>query len=1031
MSRATLKPIVSKLREAIIKGVAGKLEKYGFDENGKLVVEKPLSEYDETIRDNLVALFEAKEINTQEKYVDYIHNTSRTFMHILICFKLMEKRGIMGSLLERVIGTDIYNEIIPDFVSVNPMAFDEFVTKNESEIQKLSMKDNNEEEEEYYQFIYLMNVMTHKMAQEVPLLFKEYEFNLIQPSFDDLKIILQKISAIELDEYQADDFLGWIYQYWVDTDEAEKNKAKEERNISFGNKALFLVLDQLAAEQTEYGEFYTPREVVQKIVDKSIEEYRGSHQKQIEEIKLIDIACGAGNFLVYAFDKFKKLYDIEHADWSEEKKINSILRCNIYGVDVQREPLQITALNLWIKAKSIATSIDVGMLNLYNVNILMANSLYRWETEEEYHQISLFDTEESLQEKKFTSEDIGRLLSSRQENTHNTAIKFFKNKYEIVVMNPPYLGIRKMKKDNADFLKKNYPNNYINLFEAFVVRAIELLVKDGICGFVSSNTFLTLSSHENIRNMLLMNTQITYLENLGHIFDGPTVDACIMILHNTKAKKDNKIECKYGEKIEHHRQRDFLEIKGAPIIEGISRTVIQLFKNNKGFGEYVLVKQGMISGDNKKYLRYKWEVPMEMIGKRFFPYANGGGYSKYANDILEYIDWQCDGKILKAEAKKKYGSESRTIKNVEYFFKGGITYSEISGNTFSARYYPDGCIFSNKGPCIFSDEIDRLYLLGFTNSLYFNYVAKLLNPTVGFAVGDIERIPFIKPDAMTEKLVIDCAQTILEDKRFVIGFDYKSDFYKCSEIEYGYSKGAKDIYEAYDFYRNECEKRINRICEKSEVINHSIFKLYGFGEEEMLAIENNLEATICSVNDITEFEKACFYFIKAIAKNSMINEKAQIYTAEELNKKIISYIEEKYNRELIEDLEKILKKDICSIIVNGVNLGGTNIKFSGKTSKELHEPILLSRILAGVGKNSISVYWNNIQYLIEFEENKRYAMQNEIRRLTNEVYLPKLQRAKEKLQAEGLSASEKKNLEKEVSLYEECVKTLENWKVVD
>ena len=49
MSRATLKPIVSKLRESIIKGIVGKLEKYGFGDNGELIIEKPLSEYDEQI----------------------------------------------------------------------------------------------------------------------------------------------------------------------------------------------------------------------------------------------------------------------------------------------------------------------------------------------------------------------------------------------------------------------------------------------------------------------------------------------------------------------------------------------------------------------------------------------------------------------------------------------------------------------------------------------------------------------------------------------------------------------------------------------------------------------------------------------------------------------------------------------------------------------------------------------------------------------------------------------------------------------
>lgn len=47
MASSLLKPIVSQLREAIIKGVSGKLEKYGFDENGNIHVDKPLSEYDE------------------------------------------------------------------------------------------------------------------------------------------------------------------------------------------------------------------------------------------------------------------------------------------------------------------------------------------------------------------------------------------------------------------------------------------------------------------------------------------------------------------------------------------------------------------------------------------------------------------------------------------------------------------------------------------------------------------------------------------------------------------------------------------------------------------------------------------------------------------------------------------------------------------------------------------------------------------------------------------------------------------------
>ena len=67
MSKANLKPIVTKLRSSIIKGISGKLEKYGFDDMGKLVIDKPLSSYDENKRSNLIALFEAKKINNKKR----------------------------------------------------------------------------------------------------------------------------------------------------------------------------------------------------------------------------------------------------------------------------------------------------------------------------------------------------------------------------------------------------------------------------------------------------------------------------------------------------------------------------------------------------------------------------------------------------------------------------------------------------------------------------------------------------------------------------------------------------------------------------------------------------------------------------------------------------------------------------------------------------------------------------------------------------------------------------------------------------
>ncbi|MBP3504968.1 MAG: N-6 DNA methylase [Lachnospiraceae bacterium] len=1034
MSRATLKPIVSKLREAIIKGVAGKLEKYGFDENGKLVVEKPLSEYDETIRDNLVALFKAKGINTQEKYVDYIHNTSRTFMHILICFKLMEKRGIMSSLLERVIGTDIYNEIIPDFVSVNPMTFDEFISKFENDIVQLGIKDNQKEDDEYYQFVYLMKRMSREMASEVPILFKDYEYNLIQPDYEHMRTVLQAISSIENSEYGEDDFLGWIYQYWVDTANDETKKAEEEKELSYCNLIFEKIISTLNNEQAEYGEFYTPRNVVRSIVNETIEQCLHEKGIEIKDIKILDPACGAGNFLVYAFGYMVELYSKIYTDMPIEKSIPAVLANNIYGSDIQREPLQITAINLWIKAKTLAAEAKIKTLNLYNVNILMADSLYPWETEEEYQQLSLF---EEVNEPKLTSENIGRLISEREKINHNNAISFYKQKFDVIIMNPPYLGIRKMKEETALFLKQYYPKNYFNLFEAFVVRAYELLDDKGICGFVGTDTFMNLDSYENLRHLLVNKTKLLKIEQLGNVFDGPTVNAVIMIWEKSKDNKEHYVLCK-SDSVQFKYERclkqvHFKAIKGYPIIPTLTEHIAQIFKKSKTLSEYAEIKQGMISGNNKRYLRYKWEIPKEMIGNRFFPYANGGGYSKFSNDIVEYIDYEDNGRILKEDAKRKYGSASRTIKNVDYFFKPGITYSPIGGNNFSARKLPEDCIFSDKGPCIFSKNISDMYLLGFANSKIFNYLIKLLNPTIGFAISDIERVPFINPSKEVEERVIILTKEVVEKKQFALGFNIHSDFFHHTEIEFGFTNGAKSICEAYRTY----ESCYWKLCDELEIMQDELddifYDLYRITQDEQVVIEQSITGKVLEKADVCSKEEACLNYIRGVVKRILDEDGTKLYTVEEVHTLITTYLEKEHKEGylIIEEVENILGKGLAEIINCGGKINGSNKKFAGTSAKDLNEPFIVYKNLAGTGKNQINIFWLSYKFLLEYEENKRYAMQNEIRRLTNEVYLPKLQRAKEKLQVEGLSASDKKNLQKEVSLYEECVKTLENWKVVD
>ena len=74
----------------------------------------------------------------------------------------------------------------------------------------------------------------------------------------------------------------------------------------------------------------------------------------LQNIKVLDPACGSGAFLVYVFDYLlaenKRVGDILFGSlFSTEEYVKDILRNNIFGVDLNEESVEITKLSLWLK----------------------------------------------------------------------------------------------------------------------------------------------------------------------------------------------------------------------------------------------------------------------------------------------------------------------------------------------------------------------------------------------------------------------------------------------------------------------------------------------------------------------------------------------------------------------------------------------------------------------------------------------------------------------------------------------------------
>ncbi|MBR2124709.1 MAG: N-6 DNA methylase [Acetobacter sp.] len=144
------------------------------------------------------------------------------------------------------------------------------------------------------------------------------------------------------------------------------------------------------AKRKKDGIFYTPEYITHYIVKETIGKYLEENPEKLEEIKILDPACGSGAFLNQAhsflvqqrkIQRDEKIAQLgksqlnffEHINYADIDR--SILLNNLYGVDLNKESVEITKLALWLK-----TAHAQCKLNNLDENIKCGNSLIDDET---------------------------------------------------------------------------------------------------------------------------------------------------------------------------------------------------------------------------------------------------------------------------------------------------------------------------------------------------------------------------------------------------------------------------------------------------------------------------------------------------------------------------------------------------------------------------------------------------------------------------------------------------------------------------
>ncbi|HCP6374857.1 BREX-1 system adenine-specific DNA-methyltransferase PglX, partial [Escherichia coli] len=427
-----------------------------------------------------------------------------------------------------------------------------------------------------------------------------------------------------------------------------------------------------------------------------------------ETIKVLDPACGSGHILIEAYNVLKAIY--EERGFRSRDIPKMILENNLYGLDIDDRAAQLSGFALMMMARDddkriFTRNVRLNVLSLQESNHIDLPTLWRalnlsgsWQSgtsqglfSDEEQDLSSFNADNRYQLLKRTlarftqaktfgslidvpsddHEQLKELLStlvelqesgdSMQKPAAKQLIEFVHQalvlsiRYDAVIANPPYMGSKGMNAGLKDFAKKNYPNSKSDLFAIFMERAFKLLSQYGFNAQINMQSWMFLSSYEQLRSNLLEDHTFITMAHLGarafSQISGEVVQTTAWIIRNQNINKyqptfyrlidGNEEEKKKAllnreNELAETAQDDFKKIPGGPIAYWFSNSFRDLFVSNKSISDFSKGSTGLQTSNSDRFLRYWWEVAIE--SEKWFKFAKGGEYRKWYGNVEHVVN---------------------------------------------------------------------------------------------------------------------------------------------------------------------------------------------------------------------------------------------------------------------------------------------------------------------------------------------------------------------------------------------------------
>jgi len=961
-------------------------------------------------RDKLIEVIQQKEKDTDYKtaYQYVIEEVAYTWFNRLIAIRFMEVNDYLPSHI-RVLSSES-GKLEPDLVTT---PFDaELPFTAEEEAQIFQLKQDNKLDE-VFRILFLKQC--NALNEILPALFektKNYTELLLSLSVTNQDgVVYHLIHDIPEDDFNVIEsgqieIVGWLYQYYI--------SQKHEEVVDILDKGTVRKEDVAAATQ-----LFTTDWVVRYMVDNSLGRYwleRKPESKLWEkmeffaknkdgsvptvnekieptELTIFDPCMGSGHILVYAFDLLMDVY--EECGYAQRDAAALIVKNNIFGVDIDKRATQLAYFAIMMKARQ------------YDRRFFTRNvtpNLYCAENYPEGELLGSLIIVDHLEEEPVVPEE---LTLFNMDYEHKKSIwnlrRVLFQKYTAVCTNPPYLN--KYNPELKDYVQKQYKDYSGDLFSVFMYRNFDFCTSGGYSAFMTPFVWMFIKTYEKLRDYIIDNKSITTLVQMEYsAYEEATVPICTFVLKNRTS--DNKSLCfklsdfKGGMEVQKIKvvqaiknpecgyfyeasANDFKRIKGHPIAFWASEEMLNAFENYPTISEIAPPKQGLATANNDLYLKLWFEPLFSKIGVgmhncseaqksgyKWFPYNKGGAFRRWYGNRDYVVNWENDGEEIK-NFKDEHGKIRSRPQNTAYYFRQGITWSDITSASFSGRFTEAGFIFDIKGSSGFPNNSEIYYVLGFLNSSVSQKCIKILNPTITTQVGDMSRIPVEVKGYYKESVDSKVEDAIQLSQRDWDSFETSWDYKKHPLL-----RNVSTISETFIQWQAECDDRFNRLKANEEELNRIFIDIYGLQDELNPEVEDK-DVTVRKADLQRDIKSLLSYAVGCMFGRYSLDVEGLAYAGGEWDSsKYQSYIPDADNVIPITD-EEYLDDDIVSRLctwlkaVYGADTLEANLDYiakalgnKGSTSREIIRSYFLNDFfkdhcqtysVTGSGKRPI--YW--------------------------------------------------------------------------